>query len=186
MTECNGCATFSLVVGYTDMIEIVEKDVDSEARIYEIGYHIVPTIPEEKLVGEVGAIKDILAKEKAAVIAEDFPKRRELAYTIKKSIAGKYQKFDTAYFGWVKFEVVPEGIHRIKDGFEKNANILRFILVETVRESTLLASQKIFVRRPEGEKHEKKEIPMVSGDAPIKSPISEAELDKTIDELVVE
>ncbi|MDO8591285.1 MAG: hypothetical protein Q7R65_04925, partial [bacterium] len=60
--------------------------------------------------------------------------------------------------------------------------ILRFILIKTVRESTLA------VVKPPVYRSESK--PVGSGEIPknkeIKSPVSEAELDKTIEQLIVE
>ncbi len=160
------------------------KDSADQAdnRIYEIGFHIVSSIPEEKLSAEVTAIKDVLEKSGAVFIAEDFPKLKHLSYTMTKVMDAKHLKFDTAYFGSVKFEMNPEVIDAIKKTLERSDIILRFLIVKTVRESTLA------VIKPAYRPTETKPIPGIDTkkDALVKSPVSEAELDKTIDALVVE
>ena len=72
----------------------------------------------------------------------------------------------------------------MKENFTRNENILRFIIMKTVRESTLAS-----IRAPSYRSVETKSIPglgVVKKDKEVRSPISEAELDKTIEQLVVE
>ncbi len=162
---------------------MTEKDQSekAESRIYELGYHIVSSIPEEKLPAGVTALRDILEAEGAITISEDFPKLKHLSYMMTKVVGPRHLKFDTAYFGWMKFEVSPESVLKIKNTLELKETILRFIIIKTVRENTLSV-----IKAPSYHSEEK---PMVSGsrkETPIKSPMSEAEMDKTIEALVVE
>lgn len=153
-----------------------------ENRVYELGFHVVPSIAEEKLPAEMTAIKDVLESNGGIAIAEDFPKLKHLTYKMTKVVGAKHLKFDTAYFGWVKFEMDPEAVGKVKTALLRNDNILRFIIIKTVRESTLA------VIKPPTFRSDAK--PIGTGEIPknkeIKSPVSEAELDKTIDALVVE
>jgi ribosomal protein S6 len=114
-------------------------------KIYEIGYHIISSIAEENIPAEVAKVKDYLAKEGAVIIAEETPALRPLAYSIKKAFGGTYKTFDKAYFGFIKFEL-PEGgdITKIDEKLKANENILRHIVVKTVRENTMY-SPKITV-----------------------------------------
>lgn len=150
---------------------------------YEVGYHIAPAVSAENLPSEVENIKNFLTKEGVAVISEEFPKIRELAYSISKAIGGAKRNFDTAYFGWIKFDAGEVPIARIKKFFDENENILRFLLINTVRENTLF-SPKISdaVLAKEEPKPARKDSP----EREIKSPISQEELDKTIDKLIAE
>ena len=163
---------------------MTSKDSADQAdnRIYEVGFHIVPSIPEEKLSSELTAIKDVLEKNGAVFISEEFPKLKPLSYQMTKVLGPKHLKFDTAYFGWVKFEMAPENIDTVKKALELSETILRFLIIKTVRESTLS------VIKPAYRPAEVKPIPGldIKKDAPVKSPVSDAELDKTIDALVVE
>jgi ribosomal protein S6 len=159
----------------TDAIE------QAENRIYELGFHVVSSIPEEKLPAEVTIIKDLLESNGAVIISEEFPKLRALSYTMTKVVGPKHLKFDTAYFGWVKFEMNPDAVSKIKNSLERNDNIIRFLIVKTVRENTMTAP------KPPAFKADSKGV--ATGEIPKNkevTPISEAELDKTIDSLMVE
>ncbi len=164
------------------LMTLNDSNEQAENRIYEIGFHLVSSIPEEKLSAEVTIIKDVLEKNGAVFISEEFPKLRPLSYMMTKVIGPRHLRFDTAYFGWVKFEMDPASIDTAKKILERNDNVLRFLIVKTVRESTLA------VIKPPTFRTEEKPIPGIDvvKDAPVKSPMSEAEMDKTIDSLIVE
>jgi len=61
----------------------------------------------------------------------------ELAYEMSRSIHNKKQKFSYGYFGWVKFECTTSQAEVIKDMLDKNEKIIRYLLIKTIRESTL-------------------------------------------------
>ncbi len=159
----------------------ITQDVSEESRVYELGFHIISSIPEEKIAEVVGAIKGVLESKKAAVISEDYPKFKQLAYMIRKESGGKYQKFTTAYFGWIKFEVDASSIISLKEEVEKLDAVLRTLVIHTVRESTL-ANIKVIQAVKEELKGDK---PEAKKEDVLKTPATEAELDKTIEELVV-
>ncbi|MBU6390528.1 30S ribosomal protein S6 [Patescibacteria group bacterium] len=165
----------------TESDKVTEDQSDN--RVYELGYHIVSSIPEEKLAGEVAAVTDLLGSHGAVVIAEEFPKLKHLSYAITKVLGARHLKFDTAYFGWIKFEMEPAALLAVKKALQGNENILRFIVIKTVRESTLWVPKPPVFRSGE-----EKPIPGMGdkkGD-PMKPAMSEAEMDKTIEALVVE
>ena len=149
-------------------------------KVYEIGYLLVPTIAEENVATEVEAIKALIANKGSAFISEDFPKMKPLAYTMVKAVGSERRKFDKGYFGWVKFEVAARGITEIKAELDRIPNILRYLIIETVRENTLIGQKMVFRPAP-GEKGAVEGV--VAGDAP---KASEEEIDKTIENLVVE
>ncbi len=161
------------------------KDTYSEAKeslvIYEVGYLLLPTLPEEKLEGVIAKLKAVLADKKAIIIDEEAPKMRALAYIMDKIIETKRQKFDHAYFGWIKFEVEASEIASIKKNIEVIDEILRCLFVKTIRENTLI-SQKI---------QPKEEEIKIEGVAPeIVAEVLEVkadteDIDKSIDALVM-
>lgn len=162
-----------------------EKDeILDEAQVYEIGFHILPTVPEEKLPEVVLKIKDSVTANGGEIVAEDFPKMRILSYEIKKRMETKYQSFNKAYFGWVKFEILPASIAKIKMEAENIQDILRFIIIKTVRENTIHTPKSPMTNRSAGTEETK-----IPGQAPIlaeKIEVSEAEIDKSIDELLID
>jgi ribosomal protein S6 len=158
-------------------METTETKHDTRMKVYEVGYLLLPTLPEEHVATEVQNIKAVIEKHEGTFITEDFPKLRPLAYTMKKATQGQNHRYDKAYFGWVKFEINSNAVPLLNIELEKNANILRFMTIATVRENTLYTQKSIF--RPTSEtSSEKPEEP--------KEKMTEEEIEKTIENLVVE
>ena len=63
--------------------EIPEKTSNS-AGIYEVGYHIVPTVGEDGLSGEVALVRSSIEDNAGSVFAEEWPKQMNLSYSISK------------------------------------------------------------------------------------------------------
>ena len=110
---------------------------ENDSLVYEIGYHLLPSIDESEVPVQSLKIKSIIEESGIAVIAEGMPKMTVLSYDISKNIDSKKHKFNKAYFGWVKFEADPSQIGGIKIKIEGLANVLRFIIVKTVKEDTM-------------------------------------------------
>ncbi len=161
--------------------EIVEgEDVEISApktSIYEVGYILLPSIAEENLGGEVTEFKDSLSEKGAIFISDEYPKMMELAYEMSRSIANKKQKFSYGYFGWVKFECTPEQSRLIKEDLDKNEKLIRYLMIKTVRESTM--STKRLYNKQDGSKRK------FSPKTEEALPINEEVIDKEIDALVV-
>jgi len=155
---------------------------EAESRIYEVGYLLLPYVTEENLAHEAGLIKEAITAAGGSVFSEEEPSSIELAYPMYKVVSNKKTKFETAYFGWIKFDGDPRGVSKLKKAMDLQENVLRFLIIKTVRENTLAKKPKTFVSKPikAAPKEEVK-------DPSIPQPeINEAELDKTIDDLVIE
>jgi len=146
-------------------------------QVYEIGFHILPTVAEEKLGDEVSIIRNAI-EQKGSVISEDFPKMRELAYVMSKHLDTKNVSYDKAYFGWIKLETDSEAISDIKKVADEHPNILRYIIVKTIRENVLLTKPMEREKPVDGDEVEKKPKE--------KEKMSEKEVDESIEELVIE
>lgn len=159
-------------------MEDLNKDM-GDIQIYELGYHLLPTVPEEKILEEVAQIHAVISESKGSVIGEGAPVLKNLAYDMGKRIETKSLNFSKAYFGWIKFETERSGIENIQKKVEVLPSVLRFLIVKTVRENTM-HTPKIPVFKKEVEASGvPKEIMSAE-----KSEASEAEIDKSIDELV--
>ena len=159
--------------------EVNRRDEETpESRIYEIGYLLLPTISEEVLPQEVTALKDVLEKEKAMIISEEFPRFRALSYGMRKRTGGTYQTYLNAYFGWVKFEVKAGSAARIERELKKHASLLRFMLIKTVREQTFGLGRPLRTERAPRREAPKDVLSSV--------PVSEIELDKSLEKLIGE
>jgi len=157
-------------------VEVVEEGKEGKVGIYEVGYIMVPTIAEENLGGEVTEFKDMFASHGVTFVSDEYPKMMELAYEMSRSIANKKQKFSYGYFGWVKFECTTDQARVIKDALDKNEKLVRYLMIKTVRESTMSS------KRPYGKTDGVKRRVTKSEES---GPINEEVIDKEIDALVV-
>ena len=156
-----------------------------DKSIYEIGYLIVSSIPEEKVPEEAESIKKIITDAGSSVITEEAPHRQELAYTMRrKTVSGGYEKYDAAYFGWVKFEVAAGEIEAIKKAIEIHPSILRTLVVTTVREATYLGKRASAMITASGIASAPGVGAMDKKDAA--APATIEEMDKSIDNMVKE
>lgn len=165
----------------TESSESSKKGPDlGDLKVYEVGYFLVPLVTESDIPSEVGKIQFAIEQHGGVFISNEFPAMRSLAYEMRKAMGDRNQVFTTGYFGWIKFEMVPENVAALKSEFDVLPNILRFILVHTVRESAFFAprSSVLSTKQPgtieEGEKREPESI------------ISDEELDKSIEQLIAE
>ncbi len=153
--------------------------------VYEVGYHLLPTIGEENIQHEVEVIHKAISDNGGEFITEAAPELRTLAYEISKRKENKYTTYNKAYFGWVKFEMFSNNVEILDKGLKANENILRFIIVKTVKENTIHTPKVASVRvsddvggTPVSEMEEEKGGGEVSAE-------SAEEIDKSIEDLVV-
>lgn len=113
-------------------------EYNDERRVYELGYHMVPTLTEEELQKEVDSLRSAISELKGNFLSESEPALIELAYTMVIGEGGKNTKYDTSYFGWIKFDLEPKHLAHLQDEvIADNKNILRHLLIKTVAEDTL-------------------------------------------------
>jgi len=167
----------------TDNVEnkMPEETVIDEknGRVYELGYLLVPTISEEVAPSVFGNLKELVSSLGGEIIASEMPRMIHLAYVMTKVIENVKVKYDSAYFGWIKFEMDTEKLVELKKQLDLNPDLIRFLITKTVKESTL--APKKFAggggsrfRNGVGRREEKKE----------EAPIDKEEIDKEIDAMV--
>jgi ribosomal protein S6 len=119
------------------MVEHIHDD--SEIRSYELGFHIVPIVPESDVSREIEAVRSLIESHGGSVSTEDFPALIDLAYPMRKNIARKWHVFQTAYFGWLRFDISPEGAHALKTELESVDHVLRFILMKIDKDAPVVS-----------------------------------------------
>ncbi|MCI0542206.1 30S ribosomal protein S6 [bacterium] len=163
----------------------------AEARIYEVGYHLISNLSEEALPSESAKIKDGIVSLGGMILSEEEPKFLQLAYRMDKTVGNKRVWFDGAYFGWVKFEAGSGIPLKLKKFLEENENILRFLITKTVRENTMVKKSLLLAKPPvvsppslgKSLERESGEEKSESSALPI---VDEEALDKQIDDLVIQ
>lgn len=175
------------------MDEIVkEENLDNldeqEPKIYEIGYLLTPIIPQDALAENVAqAFKTPIEELGGLVTSEMGPSIIRLAYAIKKNIGNKKERFSDAYFGALRFKLLPEKILVLKELLDKNDKIIRYLYIVMPKgDETIVVPKRSFQRREvqaepfEIERRAKEEG---SVEAP---EMTEEDIDKEIDNLLEE
>jgi len=155
------------------------------SEVYEIGFHIIPTVSTERINEEFDALKSIITSHNGSVIEEQEPELMDLAYTMTHKQERGHERFDRAYFGWIKYEGTPDDAAAIMEDVDERAHILRYQLIKTVRETVflgpLLAQEEAAAQREieARERHEEEEREKQKA-----GEVSDEDIDKSIEELV--
>lgn len=166
-----------------DEVATVVKNDATDAplsRIYEVGYHIIPTIAEENIEKVVAGVRSVIEKAGGSFIAEGAPTLMKLAYPMDAREDDKRISHDRGYFGWIKFEAPVVIAKMLEEGLKADANILRSIVFQTVREETrarMKAPTLREVKRTDTIRSAPRRAEEVS------APVSEEDLEKAIQDI---
>jgi ribosomal protein S6 len=106
---------------------------DQEVNSYELAFHILPTVAEGEVSTVFATIKKILTDAGATLGSEEAPERFVLAYTIEKRIDDKIRRFDSAYFGWLRFTLVPDVVNEAMEDIDSLPETLRTLLIKLTK-----------------------------------------------------
>lgn len=153
-------------------------------ELYELGYHLVPSLGEDDLALRVADLQKKITSLGGKIHSEGAPQAFTLTYTMHKLRGGKWDRYDSSFFGWTRFEASPESIPELKDDVEHNEHFIRYLLIRLDRDALL--PQKVYrpkIDLKEVETKPKQLEKKQTVDEP-KGEVSEAELDKQIEELI--
>lgn len=160
------------------------EDKGEELQAYELGYHLVPSLGEDDLALRVSELVKAATKDGGTLIAEGYPQPFVLAYTMRKLRGGRWDRYDSTFFGWMRFRNAPETIEALKEMLDHNEHLVRYLLVKL----PAVALTPAPVRQPkpielvevttEPKQLEKKR------DTEEKGEVSEEELDKQLEHLI--
>ena len=154
-------------------------------RIYEIGYHIIPTAKEEDFERIVGEVRSVIEKNGGTFIAEGAPSLMRLAYPMSAREGDRRVEHDRAYFGWIKFEAGVTIAESLSTALKRDPNFLRFIIWKTIREDTR-ARMKAPTMREVKRTDTIKSAPRQAATEASAAPVSEADLEKALSEITNE
>lgn len=106
----------------------------NESRVYELGFHLDPELPQEEAKKTYQAIRTQIS-EAGTIVAEGEPQRIQLAYTISRSDQAGRRDFDSAYFCWIAYEAENAGHNAVLEAAKEQRRVIRFIDIRTDRES---------------------------------------------------
>ncbi len=153
-------------------------------RVYELAYLFVPTLEGEKVDEKFQSLKSYLVTKGAELVAEDTPRLLELQYEMSRTITNKKTWFDEAHFGWVKFEAEPALVKEIHDDLARDEQIIRFMIIKTVKENTIASKKPLGGYKPRKDIFAKESGEIIEGVEVEKA--TEEEVDKAVDALVDE
>ena len=164
-----------------------ENTVDiNETKLYELAFNIIPTINDAEVKEVFDGIKDMVSKI-GKVVASSEPAHIPLAYVMEKSIDTKKQKYNTAYFAWLKFDAAPEVIDQLQKDLDLNKAVLRYMVIKSDKESTISSQELAQVLRGDEEKEvavsESEEVVETIPAVEVEK-VDASEIDKAIDDLV--
>ncbi|MDB5266859.1 MAG: Ribosomal protein [Parcubacteria group bacterium] len=107
-----------------------------DAVVYEVGYLVLPSVPEENLPKVVSSIVSIIEKAGGTTLDSEDPFLEELAYSMSKVVGARKYVVDDAYIGWMKFEATPDVVEGIKNSVDKIEEVLRTLLIKVPRETS--------------------------------------------------
>lgn len=170
-------------------VQTRENDVEEAApRIYEIGYHIVPTVAEDQVEGVVATIRSLIEKRGGNFIAEGAPTLVRLSYDMETRVLAegegdKRVSHDRGYFGWLKFEGPSALVAELEGALKADSKILRHIIFQTVREETRARIKAPTLREVKRTDTLKPATRRVAEES---APVSEVDLDKALEDITQE
>jgi ribosomal protein S6 len=160
------------------------KEQEGVSTVYEASFFLLPSLALEQVPAKTATLREAIEKAGGAMISGEEPVLIDTAYPMVKVVGTTRHKCHSGYFGWIKFEISTEGLATIKKMFDADADVLRSLIIKTVRENTLL-NGKMTLKKEEKAKVVSREEDASEEVAEEKEAETSADLDKSIDDLVI-
>ena len=167
-------------------MEKISIDKADNLAVYEASYIFLPSLAPEQVPAKVESLKNSITSAGGEMISSEDAILIDLAYPMTKIVQTVRHKVNKGYFGWMKFEISRDGIEKIKKSLDANLDVVRYIIIKTVRENTLLNGKMKIQKEERASREESRDESReeeVAPEAPVATPPEE--LDKSIDELVI-
>ena len=125
----------------------------NESRVYELGFHIDPELPQEEVKKVYQGIREKAASV-GSIVAEGEPQKIALAYTISRSETTGRRDFNSAYFAWIAYETEGEGHDAMLELAKTMTTLVRFLDIRTDKESAKHAAEMHEIYAKMGEREE--------------------------------
>ena len=178
-----GGFTFMIIFAIMKPMQNINNKEEIDAvdnRVYELGFLFVPTIKEEELPVAYDSLKELVASFGGQTISDEMPRMMNLAYSMVKVVKNVRSKFDTAYFGWVKFTMDADKVLSLKKKLDLDPNVIRFLILKTVKENTIAS------KRFTGRDMTRRKAPVIKTEGENVEPaeINKEDIDKEIDAMI--
>lgn len=166
------------------MQKIQHEDKEVELVSYELGYHLVPSLGEDDLALRVGELVKLATANGGTLIAEGYPQSFVLSYTMKRLRGGKWEKYDTAFFGWLRFSAPAETVVALKEALDHSEHVVRYLLIKLSKEDLAGPAAHLPRNVETGEVMVEPKTLTKKRDVEEKGEVSEVELDKELEDLI--
>ena len=163
-----------------EAVAVFEEVTGQDPVVYEISYLFIPSLAPEALLKETEGLTGTITRLGGSVLQTGDARSIRLAYPMVKSVLNKRSVFDSAFFGWVKFELVPEKVLELKRTLADDEIIIRFLIIRTIKEAPFVPKLQTVKRIPRTV--DGKLGKLETREAPEK--VDEAELDKELEGLL--
>lgn len=109
------------------------EDESAEPRVYELGFHLDPELPQEEVKKAYQDYRDTIASI-GTIIAEGEPVKIPLAYRIERMETTGRRDFNSAYFCWIAYEADTTGHDQIGLKAREDSRMVRFLDIRTTVE----------------------------------------------------
>lgn len=120
--------------------ETTAPEMDAEARIYELGFHLDGDLPTEEAKKAYAQMRSTIASQ-GSIVAEGEPVKMQLAYTISRKEQNGRRDSNTAYFCWIAYEADTQMHAAVTEAAGAESRIVRFIDLVTTKEQALHAQE---------------------------------------------
>jgi ribosomal protein S6 len=107
--------------------------------VYETSFLFLPTLAGDELAVQVGKLKEAVTSNGGEILSEEYPQNIALSYPIRHRLENKYVVSETAYFGWMKYELDPEKAEEVKKLIDSIKVLMRYVTLKTVKENTIVS-----------------------------------------------
>ncbi|MFZ1987852.1 MAG: 30S ribosomal protein S6 [Minisyncoccia bacterium] len=155
-----------------DAALVVEEADASEARVYELAFHLDPELSQDEVKRTYQGIREGIAAQ-GTIVAEGEPEKMQLAYTISRQENTGRKDFDSAYFCWIAYEIPGEGHTTVLEAIKAEKRVVRFLDIKTTKEEAKHSAEMQELRAKTAEKGTEGE-----------ETVSDAQLDAALEEVV--
>ncbi|HYF28891.1 MAG TPA: 30S ribosomal protein S6 [Candidatus Paceibacterota bacterium] len=159
----------------TDGTELELGEGYNESRIYELGFHIDPELPQEEVKKVYQGIRET-AEKAGSLVAEGEPQRIPLAYTISRMEPSGRRDFNSAYFAWVAYEADGQGHDEMLRLAKEHPALVRYLDVKTDKEAAKHAAEMHEIYAKLGEKEEGQTSEEEVSDVELEAALKDAEI----------
>jgi hypothetical protein len=145
-----------------------------EPRVYELGFHLDPELPQEEVKASYQAIRDRIAGV-GIIIAEGEPVKIPLAYTISRMETTGRRDFNSAFFCWIAYEADGVGHEQISAMAREDGKIVRFLDIRTTVDEAKHAAEMQEMFAQAAAQQEGEEMVEVEAAAPVEAAEPQAE-----------